>query len=134
MVASKRSGSGICLSTSHHVEVVIVGGGICGLLAAQNCVKRGLSFHIIERESEFGGNWVTKANSYSQLQVRGTVCREGGGPPQAGRTPVRGAALSWRLSPCCSSFLLAAPNRNPHFQLPRTRRTSRCIGGTARTA
>ena len=52
------------------VDVCIVGGGICGILAAQGCVQRGLSFVLLEQGEALGGCWQTLANSYSTLQVR----------------------------------------------------------------
>lgn len=50
--------------------VAIVGGGICGVLAARECQKRGLTYEIFEKKSQLGGNWYTKANAHSYLQVR----------------------------------------------------------------
>lgn len=50
-------------------DVVIIGGGICGILAARECQKRGLTYAILEREPQLGGNWYTKANAHSYLQV-----------------------------------------------------------------
>lgn len=52
------------------VDVCIVGGGICGILAAHGCVQRGLSFVVVEQGEALGGCWQTLANSYSTLQVR----------------------------------------------------------------
>lgn len=49
--------------------VVIVGGGICGVLAAQRLSQENIDFLIVERSDSFGGNWVVRANSYSHLQV-----------------------------------------------------------------
>ena len=59
--------------TSQGVEqipVVIIGGGICGLLAAERCVREGIDFTLFERNDDFGGNWVVRANTYSHLQAR----------------------------------------------------------------
>ena len=58
------------MEESKHVDVCIVGGGICGILAAQGCVERGLSFVVLEQGEALGGCWQTLANSYSNLQVR----------------------------------------------------------------
>ena len=55
------------------VDVCIVGGGICGILAAQGCVERGLSFLVFEQGEALGGCWQTLANAYSTLQVRMNV-------------------------------------------------------------
>ena len=52
------------------VPVVIIGGGICGLLAAERCVREGIAFVLFERSDVFGGNWVVRANTYSHLQAR----------------------------------------------------------------
>ncbi len=54
-------------------DMVIIGGGICGLLAARQCRDMGLSYTLIEREKRLGGNWHTKANDHSFLQVQ-CVC------------------------------------------------------------
>lgn len=50
-------------------DMVIIGGGICGLLAARQCRDKGLSYTLIEREKRLGGNWHTKANDHSFLQA-----------------------------------------------------------------
>ena len=49
--------------------VVVVGGGICGVLAAQRLAQENIDFIIVERGNGFGGNWLVRANSYSHLQV-----------------------------------------------------------------
>lgn len=51
------------------VDVCIVGGGICGVLAAHGCIERGLSFVLLEKNSSLGGCWQTLANDHSTLQV-----------------------------------------------------------------
>lgn len=51
------------------VAVAILGAGISGVLAAQQALKDGLSFRIIDRCQDFGGVWDFRANSYSHLQV-----------------------------------------------------------------
>ena len=51
------------------VDVLVVGGGICGVLAGQRCAAKGLSFRIVDRGTDFGGTWVSLANAHSQLQV-----------------------------------------------------------------
>lgn len=51
------------------VDVCIVGGGICGVLAAHGCIERGLSFVLLEKNSSLGGCWEILANDYSTLQV-----------------------------------------------------------------
>lgn len=67
------------VSIRHHEEsfrevgMVIVGGGICGILAAKMCHDRKLSYCLVEREAVLGGNWFTLANARSSLQV-GSVC------------------------------------------------------------
>ena len=55
-------------------EVTIVGGGICGILAAKQCTDRRWPYVVVDRNDELGGVWGTLANSHSFLQVR-----EGGG-------------------------------------------------------
>jgi cation diffusion facilitator CzcD-associated flavoprotein CzcO len=52
-----------------HTEMVIVGGGICGILAAKMCTDREIPYKLIERERMLGGNWHSLANSTSYLQV-----------------------------------------------------------------
>lgn len=54
---------------STRVDMVIVGGGICGILAAKSCVDRGLSYAVIERTGGLGGVWHTMANTTSFLQA-----------------------------------------------------------------
>ena len=61
------------MDKNQHVDVCIVGGGICGILAAQGCVERGLSFLVFEQGEALGGCWQTLANAYSTLQVRMNV-------------------------------------------------------------
>ena len=40
------------------VEVVVLGGGFGGMLAAVNLTKRGItSFRILEKAADFGGTW-----------------------------------------------------------------------------
>ncbi len=51
-------------------EMVIVGGGICGILAAKQCHDRGMKYVVIEKEAKLGGVWHTMANGTSFLQVR----------------------------------------------------------------
>ena len=51
------------------VEVLVVGGGVCGVLAGQRCAARGISFCIVDEGADFGGIWCTLANGHSQLQV-----------------------------------------------------------------
>jgi hypothetical protein len=50
-------------------EMVIIGGGICGILAAKQCHDRGMKYVVVERESKLGGVWHTMANGTSFLQV-----------------------------------------------------------------
>ncbi|KAK9828833.1 hypothetical protein WJX72_002308 [[Myrmecia] bisecta] len=52
-----------------NIEIAILGGGICGVLAAQRCAEAGIPFHLLEREADFGGVWGTLANSHSHLQA-----------------------------------------------------------------
>jgi hypothetical protein len=56
-------------SKVERTEMVIIGGGICGLIAARNCYDRNLPFKLIEKNPSLGGNWYSLANSYSHLQV-----------------------------------------------------------------
>ncbi len=52
------------------VYVTVIGGGVCGVLAAQRFGKEGLSYKIIEKGEDYGGVWAYRANDYSHLQVR----------------------------------------------------------------
>ena len=68
-------------------DLVIIGGGISGLLAAQQAKQRGISYILIDRADDLGGIWDTMSNNYSYLQVRATPCpashrrlRSPGGP------------------------------------------------------
>lgn len=49
------------------VDVVIVGAGLCGLVAALACVERGMSVAVLERRLVAGGVWTSFANSTSQV-------------------------------------------------------------------
>ena len=50
-------------------EVVILGGGICGVLTGHKCAEEGTPYLIVERDADFGGVWATMANDHSSLQV-----------------------------------------------------------------
>ena len=56
-------------------EVAIVGGGICGVLAAQQCQKHGIPFRLVDKCGDFGGVWAFRANAHSHLQARGALWR-----------------------------------------------------------
>lgn len=56
--------------TVEQIPVVIIGGGVCGLLAADRCLRVGIKFLLFERAGEYGGNWHARANTYSHLQAR----------------------------------------------------------------
>lgn len=58
------------MTSSHVVDVAILGGGLCGVLAGQRCAIQGIKYRIIERGDDFGGVWSTLANDHSHLQVR----------------------------------------------------------------
>lgn len=45
----------------HHVDVLIVGGGLCGLLAAKTCAQAGLRTMLLEEQHELGGYALTDA-------------------------------------------------------------------------
>ena len=51
------------------VDVVIVGGGVCGVLAAHRCLETALTYYIVDRQCDFGGVWASLANQHSHLQV-----------------------------------------------------------------
>ena len=51
------------------VDVCIIGGGLCGVLAAHRCQHAGLTYCVIERQSDLGGVWATLSNQHSHLQV-----------------------------------------------------------------
>lgn len=57
------------MAVNESVNVLIVGGGLCGVLAGQRCAAQGLSFRIVDKGTDFGGTWVSLANEHSQLQV-----------------------------------------------------------------
>ena len=57
-------------NTLEQIPVIIVGGGVCGLLAADRCLREGIDFVLFERGEEHGGNWLVRANTYSHLQAR----------------------------------------------------------------
>ena len=69
MASAKVVLMGSTRATAEETEMVIVGGGLCGVLAARNCHERGIKYRLIEREACLGGNWHTLANSYSHLQA-----------------------------------------------------------------
>jgi 5-methyltetrahydropteroyltriglutamate--homocysteine methyltransferase len=49
------------------VDVVVVGAGVCGLIAARAAQKRGLTVAVLERRNVVGGIWSSVANSSSQV-------------------------------------------------------------------
>lgn len=49
-------------------DMMIVGGGICGILAAKMCADRRWPYVLVERNPELGGVWTTLANRHSYLQ------------------------------------------------------------------
>jgi len=53
-----------------HTEIAIIGAGVCGVLAGHQCAQQGITYRIVEREEQVGGVWVSRANTYSQLQVK----------------------------------------------------------------
>lgn len=56
-------------STVIMVDMVIIGGGICGILAAKKCHDQGISYRLVEKEAILGGVWQTMANASSFLQA-----------------------------------------------------------------
>ena len=52
------------------VDVVVIGGGVCGVLAGQSLGAEGFTYKIVERDQDYGGVWTYRANSYSHLQVK----------------------------------------------------------------
>ena len=59
------------MAVPESVSVLIVGGGVCGVLAGQRCAAKGLSYRIVDKGTDFGGTWLSLANAHSQLQVSG---------------------------------------------------------------
>lgn len=118
---------------STRTEMVIVGGGICGLLAARQCRDRGMSYVLIEQESSLGGNWVTKANEHSQLQV-GEGLGPGLGPGWDARR-ISTPQSPWPRRPDTALAIAVAHAVSAHPHLHRTchRRTSLCTDGTTGT-
>ena len=53
------------------VDILIVGGGVCGVLAGRRFAHEGFSYKILEKNDDFGGVWAYRANDYSHLQVSG---------------------------------------------------------------
>jgi len=51
------------------VDMVIVGAGVCGLIAAEEIKKKGKSYMILEKSTEVGGCWVQAANKTSHVAV-----------------------------------------------------------------
>ena len=80
-------------------DVLIIGGGICGVLAAQQCKERGIRFRLIDRCEDYGGVWAFRANSHSHLQVRVCLmtlsCLSWAGATQC---LACGAGLCWAVS------------------------------------
>ncbi|MCG2610074.1 NAD(P)-binding protein [Flavobacterium sp. SM15] len=55
---------------THHVECLIVGGGISGLSAARHFVKKGMQdFLLLEMENHLGGNSSNGENRYSKFPL-----------------------------------------------------------------
>ena len=67
LLAARRRASG--MSEEESVEILIIGGGVCGVLAGQRCAAKGLSFRLVDEGIDFGGTWSSLANTHSQLQV-----------------------------------------------------------------
>jgi len=51
------------------VDMIIVGAGVCGLIAAEEIKKKGKSYMILEKSVEVGGCWVQAANKTSHVAV-----------------------------------------------------------------
>ena len=58
-------------ASGNTVDVCIIGGGLCGVLAAHRCQQAGLTYCVIEKENDLGGVWASLANQHSHLQVGG---------------------------------------------------------------
>lgn len=56
-------------SLPEKTDVLIVGGGITGLYAARECLKKGLQFVVVEQRDVFGGIWSQYANTTSQVNT-----------------------------------------------------------------
>lgn len=67
MVGTRKTAGASASAVS--TEMLIVGGGISGLLAAKNCAERGIPYLLVDREEILGGNWHSLSNNYSQLQA-----------------------------------------------------------------
>nr|WP_246312664.1 sarcosine oxidase subunit alpha family protein [Aquabacterium terrae] len=52
----------------HHVDVLVVGGGACGLLAALQAGRAGLKTLLVDEQAEFGG-WLL-SDPYAQIEGR----------------------------------------------------------------
>lgn len=51
------------------VDVLVIGGGVCGVLAGYELRQAGFSYRIVEKRDDYGGVWSYRANEYSHLQV-----------------------------------------------------------------
>ena len=98
-------------------DMAIVGGGICGILAAKMCGDRRWPYVVVERNEELGGVWGTLANKHSYLQARlgGAAGRlEGsarccGGGAACDHWPAAAAAAATSLLPPPAGPLAALP-------------------------
>ncbi len=81
------------------VDVLIVGGGVCGVLAAHRCNEKSLSYCLIERQSDFGGVWASLANEHSHLQVSYSTIPM---PEYGNRVPYTTKEISRRLLKRCT--------------------------------
>ena len=61
------------ISAMEDTGIAIIGAGVCGVLAGHQCAEQGIEYCILERETQIGGVWDYRANSYSQLQVQAVV-------------------------------------------------------------
>ncbi len=67
------------------VEVVVVGGGITGLYAADRLQRRGIAFCVLEKEDRIGGIWSMYANATSRVNTSEAAYRLIGDKPRSNR-------------------------------------------------
>ena len=105
------------------VDVCIIGGGLCGVLAAHRCQHAGLTYCVIERQSDLGGVWASLANQHSHLQVSGHGTRKLSSM-EAQKTCIK--CLSRLSRPCTGGAMhtLLAQTPWPRFQAQRC--SARC--------
>lgn len=112
--------------------MTIVGGGICGILAAKMCGDRRWPYVVVERSEELGGVWNTLANTHSYLQASGS----GGGERGRRHCPAPAAGTDVTAGCPLRSPPLLQPQPTDHLwaSIESCRLTSPTTAGTTSTA